>query len=280
MTMRRTPTPARGCVAAFFLLFASASLAIAPAHAEGISLREKLAAFQDAFADRLSRITETHVEFVDGTSVVIDDGRMKTHQEKLKGADVEDMFSQIYPLGKCAKGNAALNFDPGRVRSDAVMRALFGNTRAEALSKQESVNWFGQRLPFTRVGGADKALMRVAKDLAQLMDADPGLAKFIKPAAGTFVWRNIAGTTRLSAHSFGAAIDINTKYSDYWRWSGGGPGKVPAYRNKIPLEIVEVFERHGFIWGGRWYHFDTMHFEYRPELIAIGRLAEERGCAG
>jgi len=28
-----------------------------------------------------------------------------------------------------------------------------------------------------------------------------------------------------------------------------------------------VFERHGFIWGGRWWHYDTMHFEYRPELL-------------
>jgi hypothetical protein len=32
-------------------------------------------------------------------------------------------------------------------------------------------------------------------------------------------------------------------------------------------EIVDIFERHGFIWGGKWYHFDTMHFEYRPELL-------------
>ncbi|MFY4861157.1 M15 family metallopeptidase, partial [Aliarcobacter butzleri] len=39
------------------------------------------------------------------------------------------------------------------------------------------------------------------------------------------------------------------------------------YKNKIPLEIVEIFEKYGFIWGGRWYHFDTMHFEYRPELL-------------
>ena len=23
----------------------------------------------------------------------------------------------------------------------------------------------------------------------------------------------------------------------------------------------------GAIWGGRWFHYDTMHFEYRPELI-------------
>jgi hypothetical protein len=30
---------------------------------------------------------------------------------------------------------------------------------------------------------------------------------------------------------------------------------------------VAVFERHGFIWGGRWAHYDTMHFEYRPELL-------------
>ena len=35
----------------------------------------------------------------------------------------------------------------------------------------------------------------------------------------------------------------------------------------IPSDVVAVFERHGFIWGGRWAHFDTMHFEYRPELL-------------
>ena len=34
------------------------------------------------------------------------------------------------------------------------------------------------------------------------------------------------------------------------------------------LAALEIFERHGFIWGGKWYHYDTMHFEYRPELLA------------
>ena len=28
-----------------------------------------------------------------------------------------------------------------------------------------------------------------------------------------------------------------------------------------------IFEKYGFVWGGRWYHYDTMHFEYRPELF-------------
>jgi D-alanyl-D-alanine carboxypeptidase len=24
----------------------------------------------------------------------------------------------------------------------------------------------------------------------------------------------------------------------------------------MPQEIVDIFERHGFIWGGKWYHYD------------------------
>ena len=43
-------------------------------------------------------------------------------------------------------------------------------------------------------------------------------------------------------------------------------GRV-KYKNEIPWEIVRVFEAHGFVWGGKWYHYDTMHFEYRPEIL-------------
>ena len=35
----------------------------------------------------------------------------------------------------------------------------------------------------------------------------------------------------------------------------------------MPQKIVDAFEAEGFVWGGRWYHYDTMHFEYRPELL-------------
>jgi hypothetical protein len=44
---------------------------------------------------------------------------------------------------------------------------------------------------------------------------------------------------------------------------------------RIPPEIVAGFERHGFIWGGRWAHFDTMHFKYRPELLSYDPKSEE-----
>jgi hypothetical protein len=45
------------------------------------------------------------------------------------------------------------------------------------------------------------------------------------------------------------------------------------WKNRIPVEIVRLGERHGFIWGGYWLHYDTMDFEYRPELLAERQAA-------
>jgi peptidoglycan LD-endopeptidase CwlK len=47
-------------------------------------------------------------------------------------------------------------------------------------------------------------------------------------------------------------------------------GRLP-YKNQIPWDIIHIFESHGFIWGGKWYHYDTMHFEYRPEQLIAGK---------
>jgi hypothetical protein len=27
------------------------------------------------------------------------------------------------------------------------------------------------------------------------------------------------------------------------------------------------------VWGGKWAHFDMIHFEYRPEIVLYNRLA-------
>jgi hypothetical protein len=78
--------------------------------------------------------------------------------------------------------------------------------------------------------------------------------------------RPVADTGSMNMHGYAAAIDLNLAVSDYWLWNK--KAKAISYKNRMPREIVEIFERHGFIWGGRWYHYDTMHFEYRPELLA------------
>ena len=44
-----------------------------------------------------------------------------------------------------------------------------------------------------------------------------------------------------------------------------------------PETFIEAFERRGFVWGGKWFFYDTMHFEYRPEILALnGWLKEEK----
>ncbi len=76
-------------------------------------------------------------------------------------------------------------------------------------------------------------------------------------------------------HAYGAAIDLNTAVGPYWRWAGMS-ARVRA-RHRVPQEVIEIFERHGFIWGGKWLHVDTPHFEYRPELIGY---AKRRAATG
>src|SRR3990167_7450975 len=56
-----------------------------------------------------------------------------------------------------------------------------------------------------------------------------------------------------SLHSWGIAIDIN-------------PGRNPqgSFSTDIPGEIIEIFKKYGFFWGGDWQGKDNdpMHFEW------------------
>ena len=250
----------------------------ASAAGQPVTLDERLAILAETYPGMISAREPDALVMKSGARIAIDDGREKDHPAKLVDADIEDMLAQVYPIGRCDTGEKpARNFEPGRIRSEVFFRAVYGNSEQAVEANLASLPWFGKRIPVTRTLGVDQKLAAVARDLAELP------AKFhpvFSITAGTFKWRVIAGTDRLSVHSFAAAIDLNLKYADYWIWSGGKPGNVPKYRNKIPKTVIDVFERHGFIWGGKWYHYDTMHFEYRPELIAIGRLAEARGCGG
>ncbi|OBZ92452.1 hypothetical protein ADU59_26630 [Pararhizobium polonicum] len=244
-----------------------------PVQAAELSLADKVDLLIAAYPDSLLKSQDGTIRFRDGGSLPVDDGKAKDHAGKLASGDIEDSLSQIYPAGPC-ETTLDVNFDPGRIRSDALMMRLYGASAREVEASLVDVDWFGKTLRVTKRQGAAAALEKVRDALKEMPDLKP----FLSPSAGTFNWRKVAGAPNMSVHSFGAAIDINTKYADYWIWSGGKPGRVPHYRNRYPMKIVDAFERHGFIWGGRWYHYDTMHFEYRPELLAIARVAGGDAC--
>ncbi len=199
----------------------------------------------------------------DGTKMPIEDGRTKSFDQLLDEPDIQDQFTWRYPTGSASYAPPAFNYDPGRVRYEPLFKKMYGTDAGAVQRNLVPVKWLPKtvnaRVMISRVNDVDKRLAAVSKELDEL---PPELKKYAYPTAGTFNWRPIAGTQRLSTHSFGTAIDLNTQYTDYWKWD-----KKMAYKNQIPKEIVEIFEKHGFIWGGKWYHYDTMHFEYRPELL-------------
>jgi len=98
-----------------------------------------------------------------------------------------------------------------------------------------------------------------------------------------FNWREIAGTQRMSFHSWGIAVDIMPKTlggrSIYWLWEREKNENwmlIPLNRRwNPPDQVIKAFEQEGFVWGGKWAFFDNMHFEYRPELHEFTRLLAE-----
>lgn len=213
-----------------------------------------------AYPEQKLKYRDNSIAFPDGTSIVFDDGKQKDFVTMLDDSDIQDMFNLKY----CTDGIPEYLADAGRSRCDSFFKKMYGNSAAEVQKHLVNVAWFGSNVRFTSVNGANKQLEKVEKEISTRY---PELNKYMK-SCGTFYWRKVRGANRQSAHSYGIAIDINTAYSDYWLWKNANAPETKhiQYANRIPLEIVRVFEKYGFVWGGRWYHYDTMHFEYRPEI--------------
>lgn len=91
-----------------------------------------------------------------------------------------------------------------------------------------------------------------------------------------FNYRVVEGSTKLSKHAYGLAIDINPFYNPYVRYNEDGslhidPQGSEAYADRsagFPYKIDEndlclkLFKEHGFTWGGDWNSMkDYQHFQ-------------------
>ncbi len=220
-----------------------------------------------AYPDMLAGFDGTDLIWRDGTRMPVGVGLPdKSMQEQLRHGSILDQLRLAYPAGAALP--PAPEQDPGRVRNRAFFDKMYGDCRAgEVASKLVSVVWlpktWGHTVSITSINGVDRRLAAISRELDELPADDK---KYLHPLGGTYMCRPVADTGQPSMHAWGAAIDINTAWSDYWLWHRSAGGLAP-YINRVPPDVVAVFERHGFIWGGRWAHFDTMHFEYRPELL-------------
>jgi hypothetical protein len=252
-----------------FALITGLVLGIVPASAVDEPRPYALATLVKAYPDFLDRVDGNDLVWKDGTRQRIDDGKaLKTFEAMLNEPDIKDMFAMTYPAGD--KGLApAVNFDPGRIRYMPLFVKMYGDCqKSNLVADAANVVWlrrkYGKTVKFSKINGAAAALQKVSDELDQLPDR---FLEYLRPLQGTYNCRPIAGTNRPSAHRFGIAIDIAAAHSHYWQWSKPDANGRIGYKNEIPWEIVRGFEKHGFIWGGKWYHYDTMHFEYRPEVL-------------
>lgn len=225
-----------------------------------------------SYRETLSGYDAQDLIWKDGTRLPRSDGRSgKTFEELLARPSIADQFAIRYRLGKPLR-TPALDEDPGRLRNEAFFAKMYGDCRkGEVQGKLRPVNWLpnrgGRTIMATQINGIAAKLEMISAELEKMPES---ITKFAAPSAGAYNCRKIAASNLVSMHSYGAAIDLNASSGDYWLWTKKGEGEL-VWRNRVPYPIVEIFERYGFIWGGKWYHFDTFHFEYRPEIIEMAR---------
>lgn len=69
---------------------------------------------------------------------------------------------------------------------------------------------------------------------------------------GAYNFRLMRGSTKLSMHSYGCAIDLDPAHNQLGKsWRAG----------MIPKEVVNAFEHEGWVWGGTWSRPDAQHFQ-------------------
>ena len=152
----------------------------------------------------------------------------QTRRAFLTGADARNKFE---PFTYIDNGDGMIQIDPDWVRRNIVRRAM-------PLLKGEVVC---HRMMVDQLYGALKEI------------DDRELDHLIDPSqyGGCWVPRHIDFNPAkpISMHGWGLAADFNV--------STNGLGQRP----QMDPRIVEIFDRWGFVWGGRWSRPDGMHFE-------------------
>jgi hypothetical protein len=251
------------------LLFATAASNAAELSDDGTMA----AALVAAYPDFISAGDHGELRWRDGTTLPWGTSRQFDGvPANVRDATLREQLYYLYPLAPWS-GSLLPDDDPGRLRNQDFFFRMYGDCRkGEVQRRLRTVIWLRntapQRIQVTTINGIDKAVENLSAEIEQL---PPRLRVAATRLSGGFVCRAISGTNSRSMHGYGAAIDLRTSVGRYWRWSG----LKPAARkfNLVPEQIVSLFEKYGFIWGGKWYHVDGLHFEYRPELIEYSKRA-------
>jgi hypothetical protein len=152
---------------------------------------------------------------------------------------------------------------------------IAGRVRYRVVSSEEVVfydNWTARNLATVYVPQLKSRVTFFKRAIPQLLACfqeieSKGLARLILTYDGTYNPRPIRGSTRISNHALGLAIDLNAGYN--------GLGHEPAIGKGTLLTLVPIFEKWGFGWGGDYRRrSDPMHFEVL-KIVPVGAAATQ-----
>lgn len=245
----------------------------------------RVRAFREAYAPHIDSVSIRNgdvVFFMGGGAIHFEDGRLLEASHLDRRGSCDPVFYR-YPLQPLTEAPEPAEEFPTSCRD--VMEILWGSTEREIRGHGGVVPFLDHRMYVNDVLRAP--LAAVERDLEAAARRVAGVAEWIAGIDITysFVYRDITASDTPSYHAWGLAFDlVPASYEGrhvYWRWSRAldreGWRDIPLEeRWSPPSAAIEIFERHGFVWGGKWGYFDAIHFEYRPEIILYNRLLEER----
>lgn len=93
--------------------------------------------------------------------------------------------------------------------------------------------------------------------VAALAEDDPSVLRHVGKFSGSYNYRPVRGSSRLSCHAFGAAVDFDADSLPLGH-------DVPSA--EMPQAVVDAFKAQGFFWGGDYRgRKDPMHFQLAHE---------------
>ena len=216
---------------------------------------------------------------INGSWIYYRNGKMLSEQNLSEEAEYHSVF---YPyrngaLTDCLPYNGQIPR-----RSHDFLDALFGKTEKAIRKHCRLLRFLNHKVYMNHI--CMDALKKIEQKILSEARTDTTVRSFLDglDIFYSFQTKGVVGSKNRSYHAYGLAVDLVPKDYDgkhvYWKWSSVFNKQwyeIPqAERWQPPQTVIEAFEAYGFVWGGKWPHFDMIHFEYRPEIIRFIRFDE------
>lgn len=132
-----------------------------------------------------------------GKKILYDDKKAKNFEQKLENPDLQDMMEQKYPLESISK-LMDKNCDPGRFRVYDILKEAYGGSQEQVETKLKNVNLGYRNFQFNGSNKAAKCLESAIKEIVPVAQKKQNVSSSLFPCSGTFNYRLISGTNRLS----------------------------------------------------------------------------------